>query len=223
MYLGLCGTVYFNDGEDPIGQLPLHPGYSTGAEDPVDFLVKLYAGDLIQPGFGGMIQPNAWLTPRKIIDKAGFWNTSMSLDDDGEFFCRVVLASKGIRYSKTAINYYRKYSGSKSLSGKNTFEAYKNMLEGNKLKLGYILKHTESDTAKLALCRIFWENCFTFYPLQKELAIEASIIAKELDSSFKYNPYKGINFQLAQLTGWKTVKILQHLKHSLMLKLGLRK
>ncbi|NEU06791.1 glycosyltransferase family 2 protein, partial [Flavihumibacter sp. R14] len=29
MYLGLCGTVYFNDGEDPIGQLPLHPGYST--------------------------------------------------------------------------------------------------------------------------------------------------------------------------------------------------
>ena len=69
--------------------------------------MKLYTGNDIKPGYGGMIQPNAWLTPRALIDKAGMWNEFRSPDDDGEFFCRVVLASAGIKFSDTGINYYR--------------------------------------------------------------------------------------------------------------------
>ena len=49
----------------------------------------------------------AWLAPRSVIARAGFWNERLSVNDDGEFFCRVVLASSGILYCDDARGYYR--------------------------------------------------------------------------------------------------------------------
>ena len=55
----------------------------------------------------GMAQPGIWLTPRSVIEKAGKWNESISLNDDGEFFCRVLLQSSKIIFCPEAKVYYR--------------------------------------------------------------------------------------------------------------------
>src|SRR5262249_33099886 len=49
---------------------------------PEEFLIASWLG-------GGMMPNFAWLTPRDVIKKAGPWNERLSLNDDGEFFCRV--------------------------------------------------------------------------------------------------------------------------------------
>ena len=35
-----------------------------------------------------MMHPAAWLAPRSLLDIAGPWNESLSLNDDGEYFAR---------------------------------------------------------------------------------------------------------------------------------------
>ena len=49
---------------------------------------------------GGMMIPGCWLIPKAVIEKAGLWDERLSLHDDGEFMCRVLLASKGNMFRK---------------------------------------------------------------------------------------------------------------------------
>ena len=61
------------------------------------------------------MQPATWLVSRELTDAAGPWDARLSLDDDGEYFCRVILASDGIRFVPGAKSFYR-MSGFNSLS-----------------------------------------------------------------------------------------------------------
>src|SRR4051794_35588628 len=42
------------------------------------------------------MQTATWLTSRELADAAGPWNSQMWVDDDGEYYCRVLRASKGV-------------------------------------------------------------------------------------------------------------------------------
>ena len=67
---------------------------------PTDFLVTSWLG-------GGMMAPLVWLTPSEVIQKAGGWDEDLSVNDDGEFFCRVVLPRKGIAFCNMAKGFDR--------------------------------------------------------------------------------------------------------------------
>ena len=44
------------------------------------------------------MQTATWLTSRELAEAAGSWDTRLLSDDDGEYFCRVLLASEGSRF-----------------------------------------------------------------------------------------------------------------------------
>jgi len=44
------------------------------------------------------MQTATWLVSRELTEAAGPWDTRLLSDDDGEYFCRVILASDGIRF-----------------------------------------------------------------------------------------------------------------------------
>ncbi|HTJ78572.1 MAG TPA: glycosyltransferase family A protein [Rariglobus sp.] len=60
-------------------------------------------------GSGRMMHPSAWLVSRTLAEAAGEWNEQLSLNDDGEYFARVVLASDHIVCADfpAAQTYYR--------------------------------------------------------------------------------------------------------------------
>lgn len=51
--------------------------------------------------------PICWLVSRRLTDAAGPWNESLTLDDDGEYFCRVINACTHIRFVPCARCFYR--------------------------------------------------------------------------------------------------------------------
>ena len=53
------------------------------------------------------MQPASWLTSRELAEAAGPWDTRLHLDQDGEYFCRVLLASEGTRFVPGTGIYYR--------------------------------------------------------------------------------------------------------------------
>ncbi|MDE3084845.1 MAG: glycosyltransferase family 2 protein, partial [Verrucomicrobiota bacterium] len=60
-----------------------------GDFSPIDFLA-------LSARTGVMMHPSAWLVPHAVADRAGPWDEALTLNDDGEYFCRVLLASNGI-------------------------------------------------------------------------------------------------------------------------------
>ena len=61
------------------------------------------------------MQTGDWLVSRELSEAAGEWDTRLLGDDDGEYFCRVLLASNGVRFVPDARMFYRR-SGNASLS-----------------------------------------------------------------------------------------------------------
>jgi glycosyltransferase involved in cell wall biosynthesis len=61
------------------------------------------------------MQTATWLVSRELTAAAGPWDTTLLGDDDGEYFCRVLLASAGTRFVSDARVYYR-VPGPKNLS-----------------------------------------------------------------------------------------------------------
>src|SRR5262245_216407 len=61
------------------------------------------------------IQTAAWLVSRELTELAGPWNTRLLGDDDGEYFCRVLLHCDGVRFVEEARAFYRR-SGFNTLS-----------------------------------------------------------------------------------------------------------
>lgn len=56
---------------------------------------------------GGFFPSHAYLVSRDIICKSGLWNTSLITNQDGEFFCRVLIASRHIIFQNDTLVYYR--------------------------------------------------------------------------------------------------------------------
>src|SRR5256885_493355 len=53
------------------------------------------------------MQTATWLTSRELAEAAGPWDTRLHFDDDGEYFCRVLLASEGTRFVPESKVFYR--------------------------------------------------------------------------------------------------------------------
>jgi glycosyltransferase involved in cell wall biosynthesis len=110
-YVSSCGWARFSHSisEAIFTEQPVWKDMS-----PVEWLVTAWQG-------GGMMQTACWLTPRAVIEKAGPWNEALKKNpnDDGEFFCRVLLNSKGIKFDSHSKVYYRSHEGPRVSKGSN--------------------------------------------------------------------------------------------------------
>jgi glycosyltransferase involved in cell wall biosynthesis len=213
-YIGLCRVAHFDDGDDyRKTALKDDDWFCKDSNDPVDFLLKLNAGDEVMPGYGSMIQPNSWLTPKALIEKAGIWNEFRCPDDDGEFFCRVILASEGIKYSTTGTNYYRKHKHNNTVSGQKSLSAYESMLLSIDLKYSYLKERFNDPILERIFARHYWEIGVAAYPKYRQLSKRA--INKALEYGYKSQKYKAgpVGTWLSKILGWRLVRILTYIKY----------
>ena len=169
---------------------------------PVDWLVCAWENHY-------MMHPAAWLIPRKLADMAGYWNESLSLDDDGEYFCRVVLASQGVKFCWGAKSYYR--SGiSGSLSGSKSDKAWKSGFVSIELGMRHLLEVENTSRTHHACASRFQRFIYEVYPAVAELRKQAEENVKKLGGS-DLKPQGGPMFQLlSNIFGWKYAKQIQN-------------
>lgn len=209
-HLAICKTVHFNDGESHLDGSKSNEWFYCEHNDPVDFLTKLYAGDDALPGYGGMVAIHSWLTPKSLIEKAGLWNEQLSVDDDGEFFCRIALASEGIKFSDKGFNYYRKFNNRGSLSAQKSKKA----LESAVLAIDLKMEHMKAKSKDAIIDRVFakhyrWAGVMAF-PQFKSLSAYCIKTAKRL--GYTGEKYVGgrSGHTLAAFAGWKTARIIAY-------------
>jgi glycosyltransferase involved in cell wall biosynthesis len=140
---------------------------------PIEWLLRKMSENL-------HMQTATWLTSRELADKAGNWDTRLLSDDDGEYFCRVLLASRGTRFVRDAKVYYR-VMPSNRLSRIGMSDRKKDaMLVSMRMHVGYLRSLEESERVRTA-CLTYVQNWLEFfYPERPDLVEQLQSIAAEL-------------------------------------------
>ena len=126
------------------------------------------------------MQTATWLVSRELAEAAGRWDTRLLGDDDGEYFCRVLLASEGTRFSPEAKVYYR-MAGPKSLSyvGQSDRKREAQWLS-MRLHIDY-LRRVENSPRGRAACITYLQTWMVyFYPERPDIFGKAQALAQEL-------------------------------------------
>jgi glycosyltransferase involved in cell wall biosynthesis len=59
----------------------------------------------------------AWLVSRKLTELAGPWNEKLFRDNDGEYFCRILMYARRIQFVKESVSFVRGSTGGISSDG----------------------------------------------------------------------------------------------------------
>jgi glycosyltransferase involved in cell wall biosynthesis len=126
----------------------------------------------------GIYMQNAtWLVKRELVEKAGPWHTGLFYDQDGEFFCRVLLASEGTCFVPGTGIYYRSSgAGSISVIG-NSDRKKESLLVSIKLHIKYFLAVEDSARTRAACVQCLQNWYPTFYSSRPDLAAEMESLA----------------------------------------------
>lgn len=180
---------------------------------PVEWLTRKLAFNL-------HMQPATWLASRELTEAAGPWNTRLSLDDDGEYFCRLILAADAIRFVPDARSYYR-LSSSTSLSRVDHSDK---KLESLWLSLQLhirCLRMLEDSARTRAAGVTYLQNWLpSFYPQRPDLAAEAQALAMTLGGRLKPPQVRRKYAWIQRLFGPATARHLQGVMPDLKMRLA---
>lgn len=207
--IAFCATLYFYNYEDPFEKNVVEEWQNKNWNNPIDFLTKLYM-DSSTSNYGGMVQPNSWLTPISLINKVGNWNEELSVDDDGEFFCRIILASDGLIYSKNGLNYYRQLKNGNNLSNRKSLVAFQSKVKSIELKHKYLRQRSNSFVIDQIIGRFYWENGILSFPNFRELSSYCLKQAKNLN--YKNSKYPGgrTSNLINKYVGWRITRLISY-------------
>lgn len=144
------------------------------------------------------MQTATWLVSRELTDAAGPWNTKLLGDDDGEYFCRILLASNGVRFVPEARVYYRAAPNSLSYIGQSD---KKRDAQWHSMQLHIRYIRSLEDSARVrAACVQYLQNWMVFfYPERLDIFSQAEAVSRDLGGqlapprlSWKYSWIKAL-------------------------------
>jgi len=139
------------------------------------------------------MQTATWLVSRELTQAAGPWDTSLLGDDDGEYFCRVLLARGGIRFVPDARVYYR-VPGRNNLSyigrSDRKLEAQWRSMQ---LHIAYLRALEDSPRVRAACVNYLQAWLPVFYPERLDIIAHARQTAENLGGPLEVSriPWKG--------------------------------
>jgi Glycosyl transferase family 2. len=154
-----------------------------------------------------LFMPTAtWLVSRELTEAAGPWNTQLLGDDDGEYFCRILRASNGIRFIPTATVFYR-MSGTNSLSyvgrSHRKMEA---LFLSMQLHIGYLRSLEDSARVRVACVKYLQNQLLAFHPERPDIVRLAHELAATLGGRLELPRLSWKYAWIQEAFGWPLVK-----------------
>jgi len=179
---------------------------------PVEWLLRKMGENL-------HMQNATWLVSRELAEAAGPWDTRLHYDQDGEYFCRVLLASEGTRFVRDARIFYRT-SGSNSISYMGNSDTKKNSAcRSMILHVQYLRSLEDSERVRKA-CLTYLQNWYPcFYPSRPDIVAELQNLAAELKGRLETPALRWKYAWMKPALGWKAAmwaqRTLPQIKSSL--------
>jgi len=143
---------------------------------PVEWLLRKMGQNLF-------MQTGAWLTSRELALAAGPWDVRLLTDDDGEYFCRVLLACESVRFVPEGGVLYRDiHSQGVSFVGASD-EKMDAMLISAKLHIKYLMSLENSPRTRAA-CLAYLKGCRNvIHPKRRDILDELRALALQAGGS----------------------------------------
>jgi len=144
------------------------------------------------------------LVSRELTDAAGPWDTRLLGDDDGEYFCRVLLASDGTRFVPEARVYYRAHSAaSLSYLGHSPTKIEAHLLS-MQLHIKYLRSLEDSERTRSACLKYLQRGLIHFYAERPDLLRQVEKLAKDLDGELQVPRLSWKYAWIQTLFGWRS-------------------
>lgn len=140
---------------------------------PIEWLIRKMGENL-------HMQTATWLTSRELTKAAGPWDTRMLSDDDGEYFCRVLLCSSGVRFVREARVYYRSVASSRLSFIGNSDRKMDAMLLSMKLHIRNLMSLEDSPRTRNVSLNYIRTWAPAFSPARGDILAELQSMARSL-------------------------------------------
>lgn len=169
---------------------------------PMEWMLRKWEGN-------NHMQTATWLVSRELTEAAGPWDVRLMGDDDGEYFCRVLLASKGVRFvPETKVFYRITDSGRWSHIGRSNKKMEAHVLS-MRLQIGYLRSIEESERVRSVCLNYLQSWLINFYPEPRALVKQLEELAATVGGRLEV-PRLSWKFTWAQkLLGWDGAKRAQ--------------
>jgi glycosyltransferase involved in cell wall biosynthesis len=169
---------------------------------PVEWLVRKMGQNLHMADL-------TWLVSRELTEAAGPWDVGLFRDNDGEYFCRIILASDGIRFVPDARSYYRQ-TGSTSVSyiGRSR-KKQDSLLRSIRLHMEYLRSLQDSSRTRDACLKYLqtWLRCF--YPERPDIVEQLKDDASNLGGQLHLPSLSWKYAWIQKIFGWRVAKEAQ--------------
>jgi glycosyltransferase involved in cell wall biosynthesis len=156
------------------------------------------------------MQNATWLVSRELAEAAGPWDTRLDFDQDGEYFCRVLLASEGTRFVPDTGIYYRA-AGEKRVSFiGNSDKKKESLLLSMRLHIQYLRSLEDSERVRKACLAHIQRWCRNFYPERPDLMQETRQLATMLGERLEIPELSWKYVWIQKLFGFAFAKRFYH-------------
>jgi hypothetical protein len=166
---------------------------------PVEWLLRKMGQNL-------HMQTATWLVSRELTQAAGPWDTRLSLDDDGEYFCRVVLASNAIRFVPDAKVFYRQPGFDRLSSIDRSDKKLESQFLSMQLHVAYLRSLEESERVRAASLTYLQTWFGWFFEERPDLALELQRLAATLGGRLEAPRLSWKYLWIQKLFGWTAAK-----------------
>jgi glycosyltransferase involved in cell wall biosynthesis len=125
------------------------------------------------------MNPATWLVSRELTQTAGPWDTRLISGEDGEYFCRVIMASDGIHFVPDAKVFYRTTSSSGSYIGRSN-KKLESVFLSMRLEIDHVHALDDSKRTRAACVQFLQTWLHNFYPDRPDIVDQAAQLASTL-------------------------------------------
>jgi glycosyltransferase involved in cell wall biosynthesis len=169
---------------------------------PVEWLLRKMGENL-------HMQTATWLVSRELTEAAGPWDVRLVNDNDGEYFCRVILASNGIRFVPEARVFYRRVSPCRvSYIGRSDKKKDARFLS-MRLHVKYIRSLEDSDRIRAACINYLQSWLIVFYPERADIVEELEELARGLGGRLEMPRLRWKYAWIKPFFGWGPAKLAE--------------
>jgi glycosyltransferase involved in cell wall biosynthesis len=155
------------------------------------------------------MQTSSWLVSRELTEAAGPWDKRLLQDDDGEYFCRVILASDGVRFVPGAKAFYRQTGGTRLSYIGTSPEKLDALLLSLQLHVRYLRSQGDSERVRAACLMFLQRYLFYFYPERPETMVQLEDLARSLGGQLQPPRLRQKYVWMQELFGWSVAKRTQ--------------
>lgn len=161
--IATCEWLNFSDNRNQSTPVPY--GVFREFASGLDLLLRFW-------NYQEMMAISSYLVHRSLIEKAGPWREDLQINQDGEFFARVLVRAGKVVYEPQGKVYYRK-PGASNVSQQKGARAMVHLLRSYHSYQQVVLAVEDSDRMRVALKKVYQKFLYDVYPSHPELLHKA--------------------------------------------------